>query len=84
MMHKLAHMAEARTCPLETRCFVRIPLEALLSARCSLKHPKAYISMLTPSSQEHAVNVMISIDDQELSGERATGMIEFRMKRRVS
>ena len=72
-------MAEARTSPLEKRCFVRIPLEALLSARCSLKHPKAHISMLTPSSQEQAVNVMISIDDQDLSSERDTEMIEFRM-----
>jgi len=37
---------------------------------CSLKHPKAHISMHTPSSQEQAVSVMISLDDQDLVSER--------------
>jgi len=33
-----ANMAEARTSPLENRCFGRRPREAVLSARCALKH----------------------------------------------
>ncbi len=45
-------MAEARTSLLEKRCFVRISREGVLSARCSLKHPEAHISILTPSSQD--------------------------------
>ena len=79
-----ANMAEARTSPLEKRCFGRRPREAVLSARCALKHPKAPIRMRTPSSQSEWSPVMISIDDQDLSSESDTEMIEFRMNGRVS